>query len=1031
MKKKHLFILAGTLILIGIAYFSFPSKDKQCHYVPRNGKEVIAEKGYRGAMEWLNSRRVDAEGKIDPEKERKAKKEYAALSKLKSSSSINAEWVELGPDNVGGRTRAILYDMNNHNIVYAGGVSGGLWRSTTAGQSWSRADLNILDVDDAPIENLNVSCITQASNGDIYFGTGEYTSIGGLTSLRGEGIWKSTDGITFKKLADTWNEPEDYDIFNFVNYLDSDPNNPNKIYAATRRGLRISHDAGETWVSSGMGLSLDLKVCRDLKVGTDGTLVASVDGKTFISTDNGVSFTNPPGSPNVSSGGRLEYGISPSNPNYIYCQAALGSGYLQGIYRSTDKGQTWITIGPGTSAGFQPMGNQGTYDNCIAVFPDNPEKILIGGQRNMYTFSPENSWELVSDGYFDNIPSLKHLYVHADQHRIVFHPDYNGTTNRTFLVGTDGGVFISEWSGLAFSPRNKNFNVTQFYSIATDGYGHVVGGTQDNGTQINLFNGNSPKNFFEISGGDGGYCAMSNLDPRITFASVYYGNLKRSQEKGRGFDTVGSYFFNNYVLNRYFGGLEDNIGDPGPAAFVTLFKLWERSDDQKSIDSVTYTNVPQQLPIELYQQFEDSIRNTYTNANIDTFHYTNSFGFKYVNIKVIIGAGEKLIARSQIYELPIDFVLPHTLYPEDGIRVKDPYQAMLAMPLRRPTTGEWNIMLTRKPLHFSVAKVDQPWSKLLSDSISSILTGGSNSFVDLEFSSDGEYLYFAFNRVTASPNSQLFGEIYRISGLSDARTRAQLTSDSSSYSLSVKKIWTINNVYLNGISIDPNNPDNMIASIAGFGVGHNIYYSQNATSASPSFATKQGDLPSIPVFDGIINCMDDNQVMIATEFGIFSTDNITAAYPEWTDQNNNTLGPVLTLAITQQTWTNQFSPYIENHGEVYIGTHGRGIFKTDVWKGPVAIQEPGSFAANKKSTFSIFPNPVVDNAQIEFDLRSTENVKLMVFDLQGKMVNEIDMGKYAPGNHSVNVDFSQLNPGTYIVNMLNGNQSNSTKLVVF
>lgn len=1020
MKKKHLFILAGTLILIGIAYFSFPPKDKQCHYIPRNGKEVIAEKGYRGAMEWLNSRRADGEGKIDPEKERKAKNEFAALSKLKSSSSVNAEWVELGPDNVGGRTRAILYDMNNHNIVYAGAVSGGLWRSTTGGQSWSRAELNILDVNDDPIENLNVSCITQASNGDIYFGTGESTSLGQLTSLRGEGIWKSTDGITFKKLADTWNEPEDYDIFNFINALGSDPSNPDKIYAATRRGLRISRDAGETWVSSGMGLSLDLKVCRDVKVGTDGTIVTAIDGKTYISTDNGDTFENPIGSPFVSGYGRLEYGISPSNPNYIYCQAAFADGSLKAIYRSSDKGQTWITIGPGTSAGFQPMGNQGTYDNCIAVFPNNPERIIIGGQRNMHTFSPEKSWEVVSDGYYENHPTRSYLYVHADQHTIVFHPDYNGTTNKTFLIGTDGGVFISEWDGLAFSMRNKNYNVTQFYAIATDGYGHVVGGTQDNGTQINLFNGNSPKNFFEIMGGDGGYCAMSNLDPRVTFATVYYGNLKRSQEKGRGFDTVGSYFYNNYVLNRYFSGLESEIGNTSAAGFVTLFKLWERSDDQKSIDSVTYTNVPQQLPIELYQHFEDSIRNNYTNAYIDTFHYTNSFGFKYVNIKVTIGAGEKLVANSQIYDLPIDFELPHTLYPEDGIRVKDPYQAMLAMPLRRPTTGEWNIMLTRKPLHFSVSKVDQPWSRLLTDALSTTLTGGTYSFRDLEFSTDGNYLFFAFEN-----------KLYRISGLENARTRAQLTSDSASYNLDVKLIQQFSAGWINGIAIDPNNPDNVLVTIAGFGVGNNVYYSQNASTANPSFSTKQGGLPSIPVFDGIINCLNGNQVMIATEFGMFATDDITASYPEWTEQNNNTLGPVSTLAITQQTWPNQFSPYIENHGEIYIGTHGRGVFKTDVWKGPVAIQEPGSFAANKKSTFSIFPNPVVDNAQIEFDLRSTENVKLMVFDLQGKKVNEINMGKYAPGNHTVDVDFSTLNPGTYIVNMLNGNTSNSTKIVVF
>ncbi|MEA3446496.1 MAG: T9SS type A sorting domain-containing protein [Bacteroidota bacterium] len=1040
MKKKHLFFLAGSLVIVSIAIISFLSIDKDGKYVPRSNQEVIVKKGYRGASEWIRSRRADTEGKIDPVAEKKARADAYAMSKLKSTSETVIEWVEMGPDNVGGRTRAILYDKDNHNILYAGAVSGGLWRSTTGGQSWNQSDLIIVDENDAPITNLNVSCITQAANGDIYFGTGElHTANGMLSGVSGNGIWKSTDGITFKRLNSTWGTSQQQSIFEYVNELGVDPNNPDRIYAATHKGIRVTNDGGETnWetVPEGISLSNSTKVCRSLKVASDGSIVTSINDKTFLSHDggetffdttyvllsydNGLTYTDSvigPRSPN----GRLEYAISPTNPNYIYCHAAKSDGTLDNVYKSTDKGLRWKIIGPG-GFNFQTLGDQGVYDNCIAVFPDDTAKIITGGQANMFTFSPLKSWEVVTDGYVEHSDNYSHLYVHADQHVIVFHPEYDGITNKTFLIGTDGGVFISQNGGLTFTNRNKNYNVTQFYTVASDGQGFLLGGTQDNGTQINRFTGNTDKNFFEIRGGDGGHCAMSNLNPNISFATVYYGNLKRSEEKGRGFDTVGKYFYNNYILNRYWAGLEGNIGGSPAAGFVTLFKLWEQIGDENSIDSVTYINTPESIPLYQYADYENEINNTYDNVYIDTVHFTNSFGENYVMVNLIIGAGETIVAKSQINELPIEFELPYSLYPEESINIKDQYQAMLAIPLRNSTTGEWNIMLTRKPLHFNVLKEQQPWAKLLPDNIQTQLTGSTHSFRDIEFSADGEYIFFAFNNA-----------LYRISGLSMARTRAQLTSDSTDYNLDAKAIKSFN-YNINGIGIDPNNSDNVIVTLSGFGINDNVWVSDDATSANPGFTGKQGSLltklPSAPVFDGIINCMNSNQVMVTTEYGVFTTDNIFDINPDWTEQNNNNLGPVITPAIYQQTWENQWTPLIENHGFVYIGTHGRGIYKSETWAGPVAIDEPTVYNSSISSSLNVYPNPVVDKAQIEFHLSSSEDVKIMIYDLQGKIVKQLNLGRYSRGNHTTNIDLSNLTPGTYLINMFHNSSNKSTKIIV-
>ena len=108
---------------------------------------------------------------------------------MRSSASV-LEWEEMGPDNVGGRTRAVLIDKDNPSRIYAGSVSGGLGFLSREVEPWRKYSDELV--------NLNISCITQASNGDIYFGTGEvyfvrYGSDGdGGSGFLGNGICKKS-----------------------------------------------------------------------------------------------------------------------------------------------------------------------------------------------------------------------------------------------------------------------------------------------------------------------------------------------------------------------------------------------------------------------------------------------------------------------------------------------------------------------------------------------------------------------------------------------------------------------------------------------------------------------------------------------------------------------------------------------------------------------------------------------------------------------------------------------------------------------
>jgi hypothetical protein len=156
------------------------------------------------------------------------------------------------------------------------------------------------------------------------------------------------------------------------------------------------------------------------------------------------------------------------------------------------------------------------------------------------------SWAQISK--WANNASMNTLncsFVHADQHAIAFKPGSSSTA----IFGTDGGIYYS--SDLANSAttnsiigRNNNFNVTQFYSAAinpTLGSNNYMAGAQDNGTQRFATDGMNAT--IDVSGGDGGYCFIDQLDSNFQINSFVYNNYYLSTTGGN----VNS--FNNKILN--------------------------------------------------------------------------------------------------------------------------------------------------------------------------------------------------------------------------------------------------------------------------------------------------------------------------------------------------------------------------------------------------------------------------------------------------------------------------------------------------
>ena len=130
MKKSYLF-LTGLVAIIAVVGL-YNSIDTEQNYVPR-ADLIIAEEA-NGALEHYNLLRANpVTGEIDKNLVRKVREGMKKLTKTNANKSQDYIWNSQGPDNIGGRTRALHVYEDNPNIIIAGGVS---WRVVAINQCW-------------------------------------------------------------------------------------------------------------------------------------------------------------------------------------------------------------------------------------------------------------------------------------------------------------------------------------------------------------------------------------------------------------------------------------------------------------------------------------------------------------------------------------------------------------------------------------------------------------------------------------------------------------------------------------------------------------------------------------------------------------------------------------------------------------------------------------------------------------------------------------------------------------------------------
>ncbi|MGH7151134.1 MAG: WD40/YVTN/BNR-like repeat-containing protein, partial [Planctomycetota bacterium] len=409
-----------------------------------------------------------------------ARAQFEALASLETAGGLSAGgWAELGPGNIGGRVRSILPHPTDPDTLFAGSVSGGIWKTTDGGSSWSA-------VDDF-MGNLAVtSLILLPSNPSVmYAATGEGFFNG--DAIQGAGIFQSLDGgTTWTQLVSTANAS-----FQWVNRLALSPDE-STLLAATGSGIWRSPDGGASWSAAFTGpdrRSLDV----DFHPTNPSLAVAhfidfDAANSTFFtsglrSTDGGNSWTEASGLHVNSSNARVELayhrGWTGAGNGCVYALQATGGGTLK---RSLDGGATYSVVSSVS------QGSAGWYYNALWIDPTDldastADDVMIFGGLDLYRSANGGaSFAKISQWY--SWPAS----AHADHHAIVEAPGFDGTSDRTVYFGNDGGVWKAD-DVYAVAPLSGWVNLNNQLAI-TQGYGGsrspvsgaVILGTQDNGT---------------------------------------------------------------------------------------------------------------------------------------------------------------------------------------------------------------------------------------------------------------------------------------------------------------------------------------------------------------------------------------------------------------------------------------------------------------------------------------------------------------------------------------------------------------------
>ncbi len=223
------------------------------------------------------------------------------------------------------------------------------------------------------------------------------------------------------------------------------------------------------------------------------------------------------------------------------------------------------------------------------------------------------------------------------------------------------------------------------------------------------------------------------------------------------------------------------------------------------------------------------------------------------------------------------------------------------------------------------------------------------------------------------------------------------------------------NAYCTRIATDPNNPAVAYAAFSGFTANAKVY---KTTNYGVSWTNISSNLPNIPVNCIVVNPSDVNNIFIGTDLGVFSTANSGGTWV----QDNSGLANVSVSDLD----------YRSSDNKLFAATHGRGMFSTTLVTSvrEIAITTPDKFEVTQN-----YPNPFNPSTKFRYTLPEGRNVKVVVYDLNGRRVAELvnnyqNAGSYEVTWNGKNDSGIQVASGTYIYSIQAGNFTQTKKMVL-
>ncbi len=305
--------------------------------------------------------------------------------------------------------------------------------------------------------------------------------------------------------------------------------------------------------------------------------------------------------------------------------------------------------------------------------------------------------------------------------------------------------------------------------------------------------------------------------------------------------------------------------------------------------------------------------------------------------------------------------------------------------------------------------------------VSNALTSGNEYFTAIASSGDADhYLWVGSSK----------GGLWRLKGPHDLANFNATTDVIAIHTQPLAGLIVLQGRWLSSISVDPQDPDRVVVTYAGYGGDVNstsslIYMTETATT-NPVFAPVLGAPTKEPLYTSkfVVNPSNGESVLlVGSESGLYSVSELNFLGPvvqsRWTNELGPDFGKVPVYDINVRAYTSEITNeanqdfVLRKDNTVFVATHGRGIWSTASLRFN-RDGNPESPVLPKQLTATVFPNPSQGTGYLSVELPEAGTVVYTLMDVNGRQLSTQEVTLTA-GKHELEMEWAALGAGIYLV----------------